>query len=91
MSQRDFICTDCPLAACDEDSIWCAFRWATNPNAAQLAAATFRLIPQRLTPAERSRKWRQKNPERYAEVRRDYRERKKNARNVDTGPADRAA
>jgi len=34
--QRDLICSDCPLPdGCDEDSLWCAFRWATDPNAAQ--------------------------------------------------------
>lgn len=75
--QADFICRQCPLVDCDEESLWCAFRWATNPNAAQLAVATVRLIPQRLTDAERARKWRQRNPERYAEVRRNYRERRK--------------
>lgn len=80
MKQADFICTECPLTeGCDEESLFCAFRWATNPNKAQLAVATVRLIPQRLTDAERSRRWRQKNPKRYAEVRRDYRERKKAA------------
>lgn len=78
--QTDLICTQCPLERCDEDSLFCAFRWATNPNRKQLAVATVRLIPQRLTGAERSRRWRQKNPARYAEVRRDYNERKRNAK-----------
>lgn len=76
-TQQDFICTVCPLNGCDEESLFCAFRWATNPNQAQLDAATFRLIPQRLTVADRSRKWRQKNRERYNEVQRNYRERSK--------------
>lgn len=72
------ICLECPIVPnCDQESLFCAFRWATNPNKAQLAAATFRLIPQRLTPAEVSRKWRQRNPERYREVQREYRARKK--------------
>jgi hypothetical protein len=74
--KAEFVCSECPLVTCDEDSLWCAFRWATNPNAAQLKVATVRLIPKRLTDAERSRRWRQKNPERYARVRREYRERK---------------
>lgn len=34
--QRDFICTQCPIqGGCDEQSLYCAFRWATDPNAAQ--------------------------------------------------------
>lgn len=73
----EFICTNCPLLFCDEESLWCAFRWATNPNKAQLEVATVRLIPQRLTDAERSRRWRQKNRERYNEVQRDYRAKKR--------------
>lgn len=76
-NQHDLICVDCPLLVCNEESIWCAFRWATNPNAAQLAVATFRVIPKRLTDAERSRRWRQKNRERYNEVQREYRSRRK--------------
>lgn len=78
-TQQDLICTECPLLGkgCDEESLFCAFRWATNPNRAQLAVATFRIIPQRLTAAERSRKWRQNNRERYNEVQRNYRGRKK--------------
>lgn len=78
--QQDLICLDCPLlkrGGCDEESLWCAFRWATNPNQAQLAVATVRLIPQRLTDAERSRKWRQQNPERWNEVQRDARAKRK--------------
>jgi hypothetical protein len=65
---------------CDDESLWCCYRWATNPNAAQLAVATVRVIPKRLTDADRARKWRQKNRERYNEVQRDYRERKRNER-----------
>ena len=77
--QSDFICLGCPLGEgnCDEESLFCAFRWATNPNKAQLAAATVRLIPQRLTDADRSRKWRQTNRERYNEVQRDARAKRK--------------
>lgn len=67
------ICTNCPLLFCDEGNLFCAFRWATNPNAAQLAVATFRVIPKRLTDAERSRRWRQKNPDRRNESVRKYR------------------
>jgi hypothetical protein len=77
MSQPDLICKECPLAECDEDSLWCAFRWATNPNPAQMSVATFRVIPQRLTEAERSRRWRARNRERYNEVQREYRARKR--------------
>lgn len=77
MSQQDLICTRCPLADCDEESLFCCFRWATNPNQAQLNVATFRLIPQRLTSAERSRKWRQQNPERWAEIQRNRRAKQK--------------
>lgn len=73
----DFICLSCPLEDCSTESLYCAFRWATNPNKAQLAIATVRLIPQRLTDAERSRRWRQKNRERYNEVQREYRARKR--------------
>jgi len=75
--QRDLICINCPLPICNEESLWCAFRWATNPNAAQMAVATFRVIPKKLTGAERSRRWRQKNRERYNEVQREYRARSK--------------
>lgn len=76
---QDFICTECPLDTCDEESLWCAWRWATQPNKAQLGVATVRLIPKRLTDAERSRKWRQTNRERYNEVQREYRARRKMA------------
>lgn len=34
----DLICSQCPLADCSEESLWCAFRWATDPNKAQLKA-----------------------------------------------------
>jgi len=71
--QSDFICTDCPLLFCDEESLWCAFRWATNPNQAQLKVASVRIIPQRLTDAERGRKYRTRNPEKRAETVRKYR------------------
>ena len=37
MSQSDFICLSCPLAECDEESMFCALRWATNPNRRQRA------------------------------------------------------
>lgn len=77
MAQQDFICTQCPLDSCDEESLFCCLRWATNPNKAQLEVATFRLIPQRLTDAERSRKWRLQNPERYNELQRERRARKR--------------
>lgn len=34
--QADLICTQCPLADCDEKSLWCLFRLATDdPNEAQ--------------------------------------------------------
>jgi hypothetical protein len=29
------ICGECPLKNCDEESLWCAFRWATEPNVEQ--------------------------------------------------------
>jgi hypothetical protein len=80
VEQRDLICLDCPLidqGGCDEQSLWCAYRWATNPNAAQLAVATFRLIPQRLTTAERSKKWRKTNREQYNKLQRARRAKKK--------------
>jgi len=73
----DKLCIDCPLAACDEESVYCAYSWAVQPNRAQMKVASVRIIPQRLTDAERGRRWRLKNPERYAEVRREYRARKK--------------
>lgn len=73
--ELDAICPQCPLMICDEESLWCCYRWATNPNAAQLAVATVRVIPKRLTDAERSRRWRAKNRERYNEVQREYRAR----------------
>lgn len=82
-NEPEFICTECPLAKCDEESLWCAFRWATNPNNAQLAVATVRLIPKRLTGAEVARRWRQKNPERYREVRREYRKRVKERKAIE--------
>lgn len=34
--QADLICTECPLADCDIESLFCTFRWATNPNDEQL-------------------------------------------------------
>lgn len=33
--QLEFICTQCPLANCDEESLWCLFRFLTDPNNAQ--------------------------------------------------------
>lgn len=69
----DAICNQCPLSDCDEEHLFCGYRWATNPNQVQLQVATFRLIPQRLTSAERSRKWRTQNPEKWAEVQRNRR------------------
>jgi hypothetical protein len=36
MKQLDLICSDCPLTnGCDEESLWCIFRFVTNPNEAQ--------------------------------------------------------
>lgn len=35
MTQLDLICTQCPLASCDEESLFCVFRWMTNPNKEQ--------------------------------------------------------
>jgi|SRR5690606_8491504 len=40
--QPDFVCIECPLAECDEESLFCAFRWATFPNQAQQKAMTMR-------------------------------------------------
>jgi hypothetical protein len=40
MDQQDLICTQCPLADCDEESLFCCFRWATDPNDAQKAVQT---------------------------------------------------
>jgi hypothetical protein len=37
MKQLDFICLDCPLAECDTESLFCAYRFLTKPNDAQLA------------------------------------------------------
>ena len=36
MSQLDFICTNCPLETCNEESLWCAMRWIKKPNAKQV-------------------------------------------------------
>lgn len=33
--QIDLICSECPLVDCDEESLWCLFRFVTDPNAAQ--------------------------------------------------------
>jgi len=33
-----YICTQCPLADCDEASLWCAYRWLTSPNQSQRQA-----------------------------------------------------
>lgn len=38
IDQLDFICRECPLESCNENSLWCALRFATDPNAAQLKA-----------------------------------------------------
>lgn len=35
MMHVDFICGQCPLEDCDEQSLWCALRFATKPNRAQ--------------------------------------------------------
>jgi hypothetical protein len=35
MRQVDFICGNCPLETCDEESLWCLFRFITDPNDAQ--------------------------------------------------------
>ena len=37
MKQYDLICNSCPLTDCDEESLWCVFRFMTNPNDAQKA------------------------------------------------------
>lgn len=31
----ELVCSQCPLMFCDEGSLWCLFRFITNPNAAQ--------------------------------------------------------
>lgn len=36
MKQLDLICTDCPLKECNEESLWCIYRFCTKPNPAQL-------------------------------------------------------
>lgn len=41
----DFICLSCPLEACDEESLFCALRWATSPNEAQLQAMKGEIAP----------------------------------------------
>lgn len=51
--QIDMVCTNCPLGTCDEDSLWCAFRWATEPNAAQLMLKAEALKVQKPTWSER--------------------------------------
>lgn len=35
MKQQDLICTGCPLIDCDEESLWCLYRLASDPNKAQ--------------------------------------------------------
>lgn len=40
MSQLDLICADCPLADCSEESLWCARRFLSRPNKAQIALMT---------------------------------------------------
>jgi hypothetical protein len=60
--QSDFICLECPIE-CDEESLFCAFRWATNPNAAQRAVA--------MTQPEPQRKRVQIDPEERFEMKRD--------------------
>lgn len=35
MRQVDLICGSCPLSECDEESLFCAFRFITGPNDAQ--------------------------------------------------------
>lgn len=33
--QADLICSQCPLADCDEKSLWCLYRLSTDPNSLQ--------------------------------------------------------
>lgn len=35
VKQLDLICGECPLVGCDEESLWCIFRFVTDPNEAQ--------------------------------------------------------
>lgn len=37
--QRDMVCGECPLGDCDEESLWCIFRFLTSPNDAQRRVA----------------------------------------------------
>ena len=34
-NNADLICLECPLNSCDTDSLWCAYRFVTDPNEAQ--------------------------------------------------------
>lgn len=35
MPNPDLICSECPLRECSEQSLWCIFRFVTDPNEAQ--------------------------------------------------------
>lgn len=75
--ELDAICTQCPLMICDEESLWCCYRWATNPNAAQMALATDGVLRQ-LASLPRSRKGYYK---RYYQANRDRKLAAANERN----------
>ena len=32
MKELELICGQCPLSECNDQSLWCAFSWITNPN-----------------------------------------------------------
>jgi hypothetical protein len=45
MNQPDLICANCPLLDCDESSLYCIYRFITDPNKAQRKAA-FKDVPE---------------------------------------------
>lgn len=53
---KDFICIECPLADCDETSLWCAFRWATQLNEAQQAIVGVKMMPKQKVPRKRRKR-----------------------------------
>ena len=60
-SQIDFICLECPLKECDQQSLWCKFRLQTNPNWMQKRkiADDKKKLEKRASESGRTKYWRE--------------------------------
>lgn len=77
----DLICCECPLDQCDDESLWCAFRWATNPNEAQRKMAGIK-FDKRRAPVTKETEDRREYYSNYYFANRDRIRNRQNARNA---------